>query len=413
MGHCISVTLPCSEKPLTATSGESTYTFHISKTIAAVDAAHWDNLLPPDHFFLSRSYLKALEESTGIEVQYRYLEIYHHRKPAGLGFFQIINFRGSNIENDGAGGKKSVLAYAGFALRRLVVSVVNKISLNLLVSGNTFVTGEYGFYFLPEVQADSNLLQPIREGIEKIISESDVKISGFLIKDFYEQDKSRVEGLRQAGFLEFRVNPNMILEVKPSWKKQDDYLGEMASKYRTRMKKAMKRAEPLKIREMNAAELQQLLPVMSALYDEVVDEAAFKLAKLNIEYIVRLKIELGEKFGVLGFFKGDELVSFISYYLHEKDLVAGYMGMKRSLNHEYDLYLNVLLKLAETGISKGMKQVIYGRTAMEIKSSVGALPHTMLLYVRHRSSLVNFIIRQVVRYLSKEEKWTLRSPFKN
>lgn len=373
----------------------------------------WDNLLPAGNLMLNRRYLQSLEASTASEAQYRYLVIYRDRIPVGAGLFQIINFKGSNVEKDGTHGKNSITAFVSRNFRRLVVSVVNRISLNLLVSGNAFVTGEYGFYFADSIRADKALFRVVSDGIDKIITESGVKISGILIKDYYESEKMWLEGLKGRGFLEFRVNPNMILDIRNSWSTFEDYLGDMASKYRTRMRKALKKADSLTIREMTAAELQGQLPKISSLYDQVVDEAAFKLAKLDIAYILRLKKDLGENFGVIGFFRDDELVTFIAYCLHDEELVAGYMGMNRSLNHEYDLYLNVLLELAKKGIGKRMRRVVYGRTAMEIKSSVGAMPRPMYLYVKHRSPVVNFIIRQVVRYLSRDEQWTLRSPFKD
>jgi len=404
--------LPCGEKAAAITPDTTAFTYSVFRTISEVSTALWDNLLPEEHLFLSRDYLKSLEASTGDEVQYRYLVIFQHKVPAGIGFFQLIHFRGSNVENDGAKAPPSLLAYAGRLFRRIVVATVNRISLNLLVGGNTFVTGEYGFYFVPSLKKHENLSLIIKNGIEKIIEESPIGISGILLKDYYEEHKVQLRGLKQDGFLEFRVNPNMLLHLKPSWKTFEDYLGDMASKYRTRMRKAMKRAESLTIRELTAEELQAKLPEVSSLYDEVVDDAAFKLAKLNVECIVRLKKELGDRFGVVGFFSNEQMVSFISWYQHEDDLVAGYLGMRRSLNHKHDLYLNVLLQLAKKGITRGLKRVVYGRTAMEIKSSVGAVPQAMYLYVKHRTPVINFIIRQVIRYLSKEEKWVMRSPFK-
>ncbi len=412
MGHCISLTLPCREKASTIAFQESQFTYSLFTAIAEVGSA-WDNLLPAGNLMLSRRYLQSLEESTGSEVKYRYLVICRDRIPVGAGFFQIINFKGSNVEKDGTHGKNSITDFVNRNFRRMLVSVVNRISLNLLVSGNAFVTGEYGFYFADTVKTDKALFQAVSESIDKIIAESGVKISGILIKDYYETGKTWMEDLKHTGFLEFRVNPNMILDIRDSWNTFEGYLGDMASKYRTRMRKALKRADSLTVREMTAAELHDQLPKISLLYDQVVDEAAFKLAKLDIAYILRLKEGLGENFGVIGFFRDDELVTFISYCLHDEELVAGYMGMNRSINNEYDLYMNVLLQLAKKGIGKRMKRVVYGRTAMEIKSSVGAVPHPMYLYVKHRSPLVNFIIRQVVRYLARDEQWTLRSPFKD
>lgn len=411
MARCASLTLPLCQKAENLNASAAIFSYKTYNSIAEVNPALWDALLPADNLLLSRSYLQALEASTEKEVTYRYLIIEKNNLPAGLGFFQVIRFKGSNVVNPDA-KENNFLAKAGSALKSLVVKAISGFQMHLLVSGNTFITGEYGFYFSPELQMEKDLLQAVNDGIEYIIAESTVKISGILIKDYYEQNKNWIEQLKKSGCLEFRVNPNMLLDLRPSWRKFDDYLGDMASKYRTRMKKALKRADGITVREMEADELEQLLPQMSALYNEVVDEADFKLAKLDVSYIVKLKKELGARFGVIGFFKENELLTFISYYLHERDLVAGYMGLKHALNHEHDLYLNVLLKLVDVAISKKLQRVVYGRTAMEIKSSVGAVPHPMYLYVRHRSAVVNFIIQRIVKYLSKEPEWTLRSPFK-
>ncbi len=412
MNRCLSLPLLCSAKDEAAATAESSFAYKVFHSINDVSPELWDNILPAENLLMGRSYVHALEKSTDSDVQFLYLVVHRNNIPVALGFFQLITFRGANVENDGLKQERSLINYLNHAFRKVVVGVVNRISLKLLVSGNCYVTGECGFYFSPLLRSDSNLSEIVNDCIEQIVKESNENIAGVLVKDYYEKEKISLEGLANDSYLEFNVNPNMILDLRPGWKSFEDYLGDMASKYRTRMRKALKRSEGITAREMDAAELRNKISEMSGLYNDVVDEAAFKLTKLNIESFYQLKQNLGEKFGAIGFFKEGEMVSFITYYLHENDLVAGYMGMKRSLNQEHDLYLNVLLTLAETGISRGMKRVIYGRTAMEIKSSVGAVPHSMYLYVKHRSALVNFVIRQVVKFLSKDEKWTLRSPFK-
>ncbi len=413
MAKCITLPLPCREKQTVAKAGVSPFSYKIFQNISGVAPALWDNHLPENHFFLSREYLLSLEKTTGNEVRYRYLIIELNGIPAGFGFFQIITFRGSNVEAGVAPSMSDFFAYAGYAFKKAIVNVVNKISMNLLVSGNTFVTGDYGFYFTTYLKNSGQALTAVKDGIQKIIAEEKDKISGVLIKDFYENQKSAWENLKDDGYLEFRVNPNMILEVQQSWNTFENYLSSMSSKYRTRMKKALKKSAELEIREMDTAEMERRITEMDNLYGQVVNEADFKLAKLDIRYLLRLKELRGECFGVLGFFKNNELLTFISYCEHDGELVAGFMGMNRLQNKEHDLYLNVLLQLARLGIERKTNRVIYGRTAMEIKSSVGALPQPMYLYVRHRSAAVNFIIRRVVRYLSREPEWTLRTPFKN
>jgi hypothetical protein len=88
------------------------------------------------------------------------------------------------------------------------------------------------------------------------------------------------------------------------------------------------------------------------------------------------------------------------------------MGMDRDAQKQYDLYLNVLLLVARRGIEHGAKQSVFGRTAMEIKSSVGAKPHEMYLYTRHVSGWKNRIIMPMVKLLSRNEPWKQRNPFK-
>ena len=43
-------------------------------------------------------------------------------------------------------------------------------------------------------------------------------------------------------------------------------------------------------------------------------------------------------------------------------------------------------------IQKGVKTINFGRTASEIKSSVGAIPQDLTIYVRHKRSIPNKLL---------------------
>jgi hypothetical protein len=49
---------------------------------------------------------------------------------------------------------------------------------------------------------------------------------------------------------------------------------------------------------------------------------------------------------------------------------------------------------------------------MEIKSSVGAKPKEMFMYMRHTNSFANMILRIVFNFLNPTPKWEERHPFK-
>ena len=63
-------------------------------------------------------------------------------------------------------------------------------------------------------------------------------------------------------------------------------------------------------------------------------------------------------------------------------------------------------------INKGFKEIIFARTALEIKSSVGAKPVKMYGLITHSNSLINHNIAKLFNYLEPKTDWQERNPFK-
>ena len=76
------------------------------------------------------------------------------------------------------------------------------------------------------------------------------------------------------------------------------------------------------------------------------------------------------------------------------------------------LYLNMLYNMTEFGITHQFKKIIFGRTALEIKSSVGAKPEKMYGLMKHSNWFINLFIAKLFRYFEPEMIWTERNPFK-
>ena len=60
-----------------------------------------------------------------------------------------------------------------------------------------------------------------------------------------------------------------------------------------------------------------------------------------------------------------------------------------------------------------MEIIDFARTALEIKSSVGAVPCDLSIYVRHRNRISGSMMKFIFDYLTPEEEWQPRSPFKD
>jgi hypothetical protein len=70
----------------------------------------------------------------------------------------------------------------------------------------------------------------------------------------------------------------------------------------------------------------------------------------------------------------------------------------------------------EIAIQKKIKTLNFGRTASEIKSSVGATPQDLTMYLRHKKSITNRILKlflQRVQPTPFQQKIPFKSLIKN
>ena len=63
-------------------------------------------------------------------------------------------------------------------------------------------------------------------------------------------------------------------------------------------------------------------------------------------------------------------------------------------------------------IKKRFKKIIFGRTALEIKSSVGAKPETMFGYIKHSNPILQSQMPRIFNSLQPIVSWQIRNPFK-
>ena len=58
------------------------------------------------------------------------------------------------------------------------------------------------------------------------------------------------------------------------------------------------------------------------------------------------------------------------------------------------------------------QKIIFGRTALEIKSSIGAIPVNMSGFIYHNNKFVTKYIKQLFKKLEPTLHWQQRNPFK-
>ena len=89
-----------------------------------------------------------------------------------------------------------------------------------------------------------------------------------------------------------------------------------------------------------------------------------------------------------------------------------FLGYDEAHQYPNQLYLNMLYDMLKFGIENRHETVVYARTAMEIKSSIGAKAKPMVVYMKHTNPFLNTILKQVFKLMNPLQDWEKRHPFK-
>jgi hypothetical protein len=288
-------------------------------------------------------------------------------------------------------------------------------TFNTLVCGNLLLTGRHGFYFDESLVSKGEAFHLVAEGMECVrqaFEQNGVPISVYLSKDYEEKYHASANTLLEYSFNEFTIQPNMVLNLSENWNDFKDYLNAFHSKYRVRARRAFKKAALIQRRELNEEDIAINMSTINGLYNQVVKNVGFNVVKLHQEYFLGLKKSLGDLFCLTGYYLGDQLIGFYTTIENGRELEAHFLGIDQSLNQDYQIYLNMLYDMVRQGIDLQKKRIVFARTALEIKSSIGAVPEEMYCYLRHRNPLSNKFTPTIFEYLRPKTEWVQRHPFK-
>jgi Acetyltransferase (GNAT) domain len=372
-------------------------------------APNWDSAQVPQDIFLDRSYMAALEGNAPDGMGFVYVVFEQNSKAVGRAYFQIKHFDASEHIKNGDTEEKEICFFTALSkwVRRFVS---RRVKTDILICGNLLVTGEHHFQFDAAHVSPEASYQLLERAIEEIARTSPRKLSPFvLVKDIALERETICSAFRET-YTEFQIQPNLILDL--TWPDYESYLKAMSTRYRTREKRARKKLADLQLRELDYAELKSRKSEIHALYEAVATNVGFNMVDLNPDYLVELKAALPDIYSVFGYYQADKLVAFYTLIQNGHELDAHFIGFDRAMNHEHQLYLNMLYDMVKFGLNHGSKRIIFARTAPEIKSTVGAVPEQLNCYLKNSSTITKMVVPHIVEYLKPVEVWVQRHPFK-
>ena len=369
-----------------------------------VDPLVWGSLHPQSGAFLCLDYLSALEEAHDEGLEVRMAIFFRGRTPVGIAAFQIAHFMTSED------------AYSNVFLRKLNAlarCIRGKHIHNILISGNAFATGEHGFTFSDDISMDviAKCLRGAMDAIAKLEQAKGRRICAMVTKDFYPGLEPVAEFLEKFRYKRFQVDHNMVMPVLPEWQTFNDYLEALNTKFRTKAKATLKRSAALEVRSATAEDINEHAAVMQQLYENVYEKADFRLGKLNVRTLAGLRERIHGQFSVNLYFLEGKLVGFMSAMRCGQVLEAHVIGIDYDVNRDHGVYQRMLYDYVALAIELRCTRIVYGRTAAEIKSTVGAFPVNLTCSIKHRRSISNALLRLIIQYVVPSE-YPQRQPFK-
>jgi predicted N-acyltransferase len=380
----------------------SHFSFQIYSSVKNIPSG-WDSLAT-NNLFLSRDYLEVLAISAPKNIQCHFIALFLNEELVGIAVSQYIDLREVNSFGERDHRVKTVVRNFVF----------KNFSSNVLVIGNNMLSGQNGCCFSSKLPASEGLilLKKATEELKSDLRKKGTKIHLTIFKDFSEDGVQYFNNPEFKSFFRFTTQPNMIFQIRDSWRTFDDYVADKTKKYRDQYKRARKKAEGITKRKLSLEEITNYNSRIYQLYMNVTKNAPFNTFYLTDNHFITLKTILKDKFLFYGYFIGDELVGFNTLIKNGKDIDTYFLGYDDIYQREKMLYLNMLYDMIAFSINKGYSRIIFARTALEIKSSVGAQPVDMFGMMQHSNPFINLFVSKTFSYFEPKMEWKQRNPFK-
>jgi hypothetical protein len=360
--------------------------------------------------FLQKSYFNALESVSPKNMSWFYLGVFNGNELVGVAVIQRVELYLEDIFRN----------YKDACYKQKFKHFVSRfLRGNMLVVGNLMHTGQHGIYFDANAISQSEFLETINSAIDElkvtIKKKYKKRIRIIVFKDYFKDDAIHWEEefFSVHKVHKVSVQPNMIMDIRPNWNNLDAYLSDMTTKYRQRYKVARKKAGFIIKQELTLFEIEQQSKQLYKLYKTVSDNAKINTFILPKGHFCALKRELDGNFRVFGYYLEDTLIGFYTLILNNSILETYFLGYDESHQYKNQLYLNMLYDMADFAIENKFKSIVYARTAMEIKSSIGAKPRKMQVYLKHTNYAMNLFLKRILKLMNPKQEWDERHPFKS
>jgi len=363
----------------------------------------WDDLAVAT-IFLQKNYLQVLELSKPENMECFFIGFYKNEQLVGIALAQFLDL--NKLASFGERDKCFKTAVRNF--------VFKKFCSHVLFIGNNMLTGQNAFRFGAEISIknQTKALLDATADLKKQFEKNGKKIHIVSFKDFEKQTANSMAVQGMQSYFQFSAQPNMVFSIKKEWQSETDYVVALTKKYRDQYKRARKKLEGIDRKKLDLEAIIAHEETIYNLYEHVAKNAPFNTFFLAKNHFSVLKENLGSNFLLYGYFMDQKLVGFSTLIKNGAIMDTYFLGYDNEVQKEKMLYLNMLYDMVAYSINKGFKEIVFARTALEIKSSIGAKAVDMFGFIKHETAIIDSCIGRIFNFLEPKTEWKERNPFK-
>jgi hypothetical protein len=343
-------------------------------------------------------YSQIMHDSALPSWQQQFVEVYEQNKLVALYYVQTLVFSPQFYKSSNATNVFQKI-FDGFIAKR---------KYTMLLAGSFFKDDVWGVYPIDYNFSTTQIAKSFQELLGFLNNNYTIPLASLQIKTPLNNSLSAAHG-----FTLLPDNIGMELQLPQYYMSIYDYKNSLSKKYKTRVQKLLKQLETYNVVELDEDAIEEAKEHLFVLYWNIAQRQPIRLGMLSPLYFTTMKRYLKTRFIVFGFYKEKQLIGFVSYIVeNEQTLTVHYIGLDDLYYRE--LYHCILLHAVQFGIAQHKQTLVLGRTGIEAKSMLGALPKAQYNYYTTQGCLAKYIAQYFLqKHLQKLRKHIVeRHPFK-
>ena len=241
--------------------------------------------------------------------------------------------------------------------------------------------GEKSLAFAPAA-AHARVLAALDAVMDKLAADNGMDV--IIYKEFGQDDLDAIKPLLALGYRCIDIPP--MHGLTPSFEDFAQYCAALRARYRMQITRSTKKLKNSRIDQLVLTDPDEIMrvytPDVHAMYCRMVEKSDLKVETLPIEYYRQLTLRLAGQVDLVTLSRDAKIIGF-GWCIHDDATYhMMYAGIDYELNHEFDLYFNLMFAGFDRALRKRVAKINVGQTATAFKSRMGCYSEPRYVFTK-------------------------------